>query len=364
MKTSFKIRVIFDRCKKASKEIEAPVEIEIYQNGKRRRFRTGVKVLKHQFRDGRVVNHPRAYDLNKIIEGKLGEANEYARLGMPERLSHERIVVPFTEWLENEVSQRKDITESTRASHNVLVEEVIRCGYFKSFRDLTPANLQRWDNRLREKEVAQSTIHSYHKRMKVYINRAISQGLIEKSPYVGMKVSRGRSQRGRKFLTLPQLKAIENLKLMGLEENVRRLFLLSCYTGLAYCDLMRIEKSKLRFEGDKVFLQDERWKTGTGYHILIRPKAKAILEGFKWELPDITNQVCNRALKYVALAAEIPLHLTMHVGRHTFATLALSQGVSIEVVSKMLAHTDIKTTQIYAKVLQEDVDRGFEMLDF
>ena len=60
--------------------------------------------------------------------------------------------------------------------------------------------------------------------------------------------------------------------------------------------------------------------------------------------------------------ANIRTHLTMHVGRHTFATWALKKGVPIEVVSKMLAHTDIQTTQIYAKVLQEEVTKGFDLL--
>ena len=60
--------------------------------------------------------------------------------------------------------------------------------------------------------------------------------------------------------------------------------------------------------------------------------------------------------------AHIHTNLPMHVGRHTFATWALTKGVGIETVSKMLAHTDIQTTQIFAKVLQEEVTKGFELL--
>ena len=80
-------------------------------------------------------------------------------------------------------------------------------------------------------------------------------------------------------------------------------------------------------------------------------------------MPVISNQQYNMRLKVLASYANIKKNLTSHVARHTFATWALSQGVRVEIVSKMLGHTDIATTQIYAKVLQEDVTEGFELLE-
>lgn len=362
--SKFKIRVIFDRCHTATSEKAAPVEVEVYAGGKRRRFRTGVAVCLGQFRNGRVVRREDAAELNRRIETKKAEVREYAESGMPRRMSPDTLKVTFPDWLEREILERKDITESTRNTHLVLEKEIRRCGLFNSFKDLTASNIRSWDTNLHKKGISQSSVHSYHKRMKIYLTRAMAEGLIKTSPYDGIKISRGRNQKGRKYLTVDQVHAIESLKLMGLEERVRDLFLLSCFTGLAYSDLMKVDRDHVRKVGDKYYLEDARQKTGSEYRLMLLPKAMAIIKKYSWKLPEISNQVCNRALKYVAQAAEIPVHLTMHVGRHTFATLALSQGVSIEVVSKMLAHTDIKTTQIYAKVLQEDVDRGFEMLDF
>ena len=95
---------------------------------------------------------------------------------------------------------------------------------------------------------------------------------------------------------------------------------------------------------------------------MLLPKAQEILERYDYDLDRFTNQKCNQYLKAIQVMANIRTHLTMHVGRHTFATWALKKGVPIEVVSKMLAHTDIQTTQIYAKVLQEEVTKGFELL--
>lgn len=76
----------------------------------------------------------------------------------------------------------------------------------------------------------------------------------------------------------------------------------------------------------------------------------------------VSNPTGNLKLKEIAKMAKIDKNLTMHMGRHTFATWALRHGVKIEVVSKMLAHSDIKITQTYAKVLQESVDEGFDAL--
>jgi site-specific recombinase XerD len=98
------------------------------------------------------------------------------------------------------------------------------------------------------------------------------------------------------------------------------------------------------------------------YSITILPKAKEILERYGWSVPKITNQKCNQYLKAIQSACGIKTKLTMHVGRHTFATWALQKGVQIEVVSKMLGHSSINTTQIYAKVLQQSVDAGFDSL--
>ncbi|MCF0209212.1 MAG: tyrosine-type recombinase/integrase [Bacteroidaceae bacterium] len=88
----------------------------------------------------------------------------------------------------------------------------------------------------------------------------------------------------------------------------------------------------------------------------------AILEKYNYNFKILSAQKINMHLKTVAAKAGVDINLTFHVGRHTFATWALSVGVPIEQVSKMLAHADITTTQIYAKVLQKDVDRGFDIL--
>jgi site-specific recombinase XerD len=76
----------------------------------------------------------------------------------------------------------------------------------------------------------------------------------------------------------------------------------------------------------------------------------------------MSNQKCNDQLKIIANLAKLHINLTMHVGRHTFATWALTKGVGIETVSKMLAHSNVTMTEKYARVLQTSVIKGYDLL--
>ena len=107
----------------------------------------------------------------------------------------------------------------------------------------------------------------------------------------------------------------------------------------------------------------ERVKNGAKITIKLIDKALAILESYNYMLPIINLSSYNQHLKQVALIAGLTKSLTSHMARHTFATQALHAGLRIEVVSKMLAHADIQTTQIYAKVLAEDIEAGFDALN-
>ncbi|MEG2150288.1 MAG: site-specific integrase [Bacteroidaceae bacterium] len=146
--------------------------------------------------------------------------------------------------------------------------------------------------------------------------------------------------------------------------NVRDCFVFCCYTGLAYADLAKFNwETDVVFRDGKSFIEDVRQKTGSSYKIQILSPAMAILKKHDMKLPVITNQQYNLRLKVLSSYAGISKQLTSHMARHTFATWALSQGIRIETVSKMLAHSNIQTTQIYAKILQKEVDEAFDSLE-
>jgi site-specific recombinase XerD len=326
------IRVLFDRRKNASETTKGAVEIDIYHNYKRVRFATGVSVYKSQWKDGKVVNAYNSIELNEKIHA-MYEAL-YQRVMVMVKNNHVDLSAlketkqlednkgaEFLEWLEDRIF-RRDVRESTRKQHLVMLNALKEYGKIKKFGDLNTRNVKLWDDWLHERVVAQSSVHSYHKRLKPYIAEAIQLNMITSNPYEGMRIPRGKSV-GIKFITEEERTRIENLKLYGPTEKARDMFIFSCYTGLAYSDLIKVSKDDIVQRGDNLCIVDSRQKTGQEYLIVLLPKALEILERYHYNINLMTNQKCNDYLKIIAQMANINLNLTFHMGRHTFKELNL-----------------------------------------
>ena len=142
--------------------------------------------------------------------------------------------------------------------------------------------------------------------------------------------------------------------------HVRDLFLLQCYTGLAYSDLMAFDFKKVQRCREQYILSDVRKKTGMTYTVVLTRQALCIINRYGGELPSFSNQQYNMRLKIVAEAAGINKPVASHWGRRTCGMWLLNKGFPIEIVAKVLGHADIKTTQeAYARVLDETVVREF-----
>ena len=178
----------------------------------------------------------------------------------------------------------------------------------------------------------------------------------------------------RAFLSQDEIETMFNKVLATDRLNqVKDIFLFSCFTGLAYVDVKKLSRKNIGFGVD-----GERWifinrtKTDTRSNIPLLPIASAILEKYKNHpqvinqdklLPILSNQKMNSYLKEIADVCEINKELTFHSSRHTFATtVTLSNGVPIESVSKMLGHKNLKTTQHYAKILDLKVSNDMQIL--
>jgi len=144
-------------------------------------------------------------------------------------------------------------------------------------------------------------------------------------------------------------------------EEVRDIFVFQCFTGIAYIDVanLTIDNIVEGENGDK-WIRLYRQKSSVQANIPLLEIPKIILEKYRGQkegklLPVHTNQKMNAYLKEIADLCGINKRLTTHCGRFTYATIMLTKGVSIESVSKMLGHTNITTTQIYAKVLNQKI---------
>ena len=153
-------------------------------------------------------------------------------------------------------------------------------------------------------------------------------------------------------------------------EQVRDVFIFSCFTGLSYIDVKDLTKKHLRvaFDGN-IWIMTKRQKTGININVPLMDIPKKILEKYDGMLPDdkalpvLSNQKLNAYLKEIADLCGIDKNLTFHLARHTFATtITLSKGIPIETVSKMLGHTNIQTTQIYARITNNKISEDMQGL--
>lgn len=224
----------------------------------------------------------------------------------------------------------------------------------------------------RSKPCTQNGAMKHIERFMKMIRLAVRLEWLEKDPFVNYQ--RRYKKVERAFLSQRELKLIEETTFTHIGvERVKDVFLFSCYTGLSYIDVYGLTKDQLVMGIDgHYWIYTKREKTSETVKVPLLPQAMAIIERYLDDpftigrgklLPVYSNHKTNKHLKEIREACRIPKHITFHTARHTFATtITLSNGVPIETVSKMLGHTKLSTTQIYARVLERKVGQDMELL--
>ena len=217
-----------------------------------------------------------------------------------------------------------------------------------------------------------NTTMKYLANCKKIVLVCVKKGWLSRDPFFAFKMSK--HEVNRQALTATELKSISSKDFgngrLGL---VRDIFLFCCYTGLAYVDVYKLKRSEV-VEG----MDQERWvtikrqKTDSPSRIPLLPVALDILSRYDEDpqcvcgdrlLPVLSNQKMNAYLKEIADLCNIQKNITFHLARHTFATtITLTNGVPIESVAKMLGHRNIKTTQLYAKIVDVKISHDMKKL--
>lgn len=224
-----------------------------------------------------------------------------------------------------------------------------------------------------QKPLNNNGIMKHIERLRKMINMAVMLDWLPKDPFASFKKHFDKVE--RQCLTGKELTGLVN-KQFSIERlrHVRDMFLFSCYTGLAYIDLAELTPSNIITGIDGgLWISTSRAKTDTVVRVPLLPQATALVEKYREDpraqnngtvFPVISNQRMNGYLKEIADICGITKTLTFHIARHTFATtVTLSNGVPIESVSKMLGHTSIRTTQIYAKVVEQKLSEDMRNLE-
>ena len=219
---------------------------------------------------------------------------------------------------------------------------------------------------------ANNTAVKYLKNFNKIIKLCLANDWLDKNPFANYKSKVKEVE--RVYLTEDEIQSIieKDFKTERLS-LVRDIFLFSCFTGLAYIDVKNLTKSHISYgiDGEK-WIFTHRQKTESASKIPILPVTQMIIDKYENHpqcnnedklLPILSNQKMNAYLKEIAAICEIEKELTFHIARHTFATtVTLTNGVPIEIVSKMLGHKNLRTTQHYAKVLDRKVSEDMKLL--
>ena len=287
-------------------------------------------------------------------------------------------VETFDQWLED-YSKMVGITTSKRTLDKYILvrnrlQEFIVAQYSKkdiALDDVTPKFLSNFDSYLRiEYNMANNHAMKIRQKLRTIYKVAIDNGWVNKNPFSTVKIHFEPIE--REVLSKTELSALMQTD-MDIErlDRMRDIFVFSCFTGLAHCDVANLTAENIITDDNgQVWIKTHRQKTAEPVDIPLLEIPQLIINKYKDAkglrgklLPILTNSCCNLYLKEVAARCGINKTLTFHMARHTFATtVTLSNGVPIESVSKMLGHRNIRTTQIYAKVIKDKLIEDMALL--
>lgn len=383
----FSTSIIYDRKKQAEGDREGTLEVRIGINRKYYYFSTGIRVMRKHWA-GAVVKRPDADALNNrlgIIVRRVNEkVNEFIDAQQPIDIEAIRSYIytgssvnveknDLMAWIEKEIPLL-NVSNGTRKHYWLLLDRLKAFGKLKTLTDLTVENIYEWDAWLHKMEnvnskddegtLSNGTIHNYHKHLKAMLNRAVTFGIIQASPYARL-VGKFRSGEDEsvEYLTEEEMQLIlDTHPVPGTQmETVRDLFVIQMFTGLAYSDVQALDIRNYHKEGDAWVSNGKRIKTGVPFVSQLLPPVVEVLERHGWQVPQIPNQKYNAQLKTFGNVIGIG-GLHSHLARHTFATYMLSNDVKLQNVMRMMGHKKIQQTLRYAKVIAKDVQDDYGMI--
>jgi integrase len=232
--------------------------------------------------------------------------------------------------------------------------------------------LRTYKNKKKQLMLANNGVMKHLERFKKMINLAVKLEWMLKNPFQQFQLKFEKFD--RQYLTERELERIENTNYNNERlERVKDIFIFSCYTGLSYVDVKELTINQItRGIDNNHWIFTKREKTNERVKIPILPQAMTIINKYRDAiekkensplLPLCSNQKTNSYLKEITKDCGIHKNITFHVARHTFATtVMLSNGVPIETVSKLLGHTKLSTTQIYARVIESKISEDIQNL--
>lgn len=387
------------RMSKKLKSGLVPIEVSIYVNSERTSFLSGKYIEPSQWnKEKQLVKEKTkgAKELNSFFaelikktyrkEAELMERGfnltasllRDAVLDRVDILNEKTLISFLSEYIESKRGMiGKGITPATFYSYEYtmrMLQDHLPSKYKRldiSLREVNLLFMQGWHSFLLQR-MSQNTATKYLSFLKSLMGYAVANGYIQYNLIQGYKIEREQSD-------VEFLDEVELSRFVAYESDkphmivAKDMFLFGCYTGLSYSDITSLGIEHLYFDDQhRMWIKKKRVKTGVLSRIPVLPQAKqiiikyAVLNLYKYDYRFVPIQDLadvNKNIKKIAEACSIVKHITFHTSRHTFATtVTLSNHISLEVVSKMMGHTNTRMTSHYARVVDKCIAEEMEIL--
>ena len=393
-RSSFSIQFFIRDCR-IKKDGNATIEVKITINGQRSFFSTGKNILatnwdkvkqiaKGKSEESQNINnflqalknrlHEKEVELMErgyIVTAELLRDSYFNKV---ESLKERTLIDVF---IEHNSNQEKNIGNGvSKATHWIsvytlrLVKEYLAQRYERNdiyLKELNIGFIQAFHTFLKkDRGMAQNSATKHLKLLKKIVNIAVANSYITFNPFITYKIEREPVEID--FLDEEELRKIINFDTpLPRLERAKDMFLFGCFTGLSYIDIKTLAPEHFEKDGTgRIWIKKRRVKTGVLSRIPLLPIAKLILDKYKGGeklLPIQDPADINKYLKDIAILCDIKKRITFHTSRHTFAsTVTLANNISLEVVSKMLGHTNTRMTTHYAKLVDKCIGEQMDKL--
>lgn len=376
--------LVFNRKKKLNKKGMALVQVEAYLNRRKIYFSTKVYLKPEQWDAKRrmVKNHPNADGLNRMLYEFIA-AIEQTELGLWQQrkaisldLLRESIEKPmanektFLTFFKEEVDN-SSLKESTKQNHYSTLELLQEYKKDILFTDLTFEFVSSFDYYLQSKGYHLNTIAKHMKHLKRYVNVAINKEYMDIQKYAFRKYKIKSIEGNHTHLSPDELRKFEELQLddkFAKLQKTKDAFLFCCYAGLRYSDFINLTPENIVEFHQEMWLIYKSVKTGIEVrlplYLLFEGKGIRVLERYSEDLSGFfklrDNSNINKELNLLGKLADINKRISFHTARHTNATLLIYSGANITTVQKLLGHKSVKTTQVYANIMDMTIVRDLE----
>lgn len=274
--------------------------------------------------------------------------------------------IPLTEYIER---QREECIQAGKKSNAQLLGKLKRSlgkyGRKTTLLTVDKGFIMGFCRFLEREGLSGGTVFLHFSILRMVMNKAYKAGLLDDNPFQRLDKSERpqRQDTPREYLTLEEVKRLADTHCRN--GNIERAFLFSCFTGLRISDIEALRWEQIRDNGQGMQIELKQTKTKRLVYLPLSANAlaqlpKARKRGRVFTLP--ARSTVWEYLDHWVKKAGITKHISFHCARHTYATLLLTYGANIYTVSSLLGHTNVKTTQIYAKIVDENKRKTVDLI--